>query len=189
MSDFSQTASVTCREEVFLDLSVSLRRPDANHSVSGHAPNVPASNPLFRLLTQAEPLLSASPSAAFYGGCPDPSLHRTNALLSVTLPKPALPVTRSTLPDNCNRKSRNFNVGRPMQQLLKLRDSIPLVKRLILQLFGFIALSFTWMFSRLADVQEWFTRPSLSLEDCLSDFFSQAELNGENKYHCDRCNK
>ncbi|KAF5402560.1 Ubiquitin carboxyl-terminal hydrolase 20/33 [Paragonimus heterotremus] len=180
---------VTCREEVFLDLSVSLRRPDTNHSVSGHAPNVPASNPLFRLLTQAEPLLSTSPSSAFYGGCPDPSPHRTNALLPVTLPKPALPVTRTALPNNCNRRSRHFNVGRPMQQLLKLRDSIPLVKRLILQLFGFIALSFTWMFSRLADVQEWFSRPSLSLEDCLSDFFSQAELNGENKYHCDRCKK
>lgn len=35
----------------------------------------------------------------------------------------------------------------------------------------------------------WVYQPTLSLEDCLGDYFSQAELNGDNKYSCERCKR
>ncbi|KAL5286289.1 USP20 family protein [Megaselia abdita] len=61
------------------------------------------------------------------------------------------------------------------------------------------ALSFTTAFYKLSFeswfmwfwnlIRSWFWGPSISLEDCLTSFFSADELKGDNMYSCDRCQK
>lgn len=61
------------------------------------------------------------------------------------------------------------------------------------------ALSFTQSFYKLSFeswflwfwnlIRSWFWGPSISLEDCLTSFFSADELKGDNMYSCDKCQK
>ncbi|XP_054709372.1 ubiquitin carboxyl-terminal hydrolase 20-like [Uloborus diversus] len=47
---------------------------------------------------------------------------------------------------------------------------------------GWFSSFFSWMLS-------WFWGPSVSLQDCLSAFFSADELKGDNMYSCEKCKK
>ncbi|XP_071948143.1 ubiquitin carboxyl-terminal hydrolase 20-like [Antedon mediterranea] len=44
----------------------------------------------------------------------------------------------------------------------------------------------SWMYNVLVN---WFWGPKVTLEDCLSAFFSSDELKGDNMYSCDKCKK
>lgn len=44
----------------------------------------------------------------------------------------------------------------------------------------------TWMFSWM---KSWFVGPTITLQDCLSAFFSADELKGDNMYSCEQCKK
>ncbi|KFM63704.1 Ubiquitin carboxyl-terminal hydrolase 20, partial [Stegodyphus mimosarum] len=47
---------------------------------------------------------------------------------------------------------------------------------------GWFSSLFGWIFN-------WFWGPCITLQDCLSAFFSADELKGDNMYSCDRCKK
>ncbi|BFZ20469.1 hypothetical protein BsWGS_23508 [Bradybaena similaris] len=47
---------------------------------------------------------------------------------------------------------------------------------------GWLAWMFSWM-------KSWFIGPIITLQDCLSAFFSADELKGDNMYSCDKCKK
>ncbi|GFN91413.1 ubiquitin carboxyl-terminal hydrolase 20 [Plakobranchus ocellatus] len=47
---------------------------------------------------------------------------------------------------------------------------------------GWIAWVYSWM-------KSWFVGPNISLQDCLSAFFSADELKGDNMYSCEKCKK
>ncbi|XP_031574370.1 ubiquitin carboxyl-terminal hydrolase 20-like [Actinia tenebrosa] len=47
----------------------------------------------------------------------------------------------------------------------------------------------SWMMSILDWVKRWFYGPQVTLQDCLSAFFSADELKGDNMYSCEKCKK
>jgi hypothetical protein len=46
-----------------------------------------------------------------------------------------------------------------------------------------------WIWEWIDWVMAWILGPSVSLQDCLSAFFSAYELKGDNMYSCDKCCK
>jgi ubiquitin carboxyl-terminal hydrolase 20/33 len=46
-----------------------------------------------------------------------------------------------------------------------------------------------WIWEWIDWVMAWILGPSVSLQDCLSAFFSADELKGDNMYSCDKCCK
>ncbi|KAG5450555.1 Ubiquitin carboxyl-terminal hydrolase 20 [Clonorchis sinensis] len=175
--------NVSCREEVFLDLSLSLRRPfpTEHPSTKGfrRGSNI---RPFDCLQPQADADSNQSSVRSYSGLRPARGEINDGHTISAMF-------LNNSISDTTNIGSTSRFSTNPLQQLIKFRDSMPFIRRMLAPLFGFIALSISWIFARLSDVQDWMTRPNLSLDDCLSDFFSQAELNGENKYYCERCKK
>lgn len=47
----------------------------------------------------------------------------------------------------------------------------------------------SWLGSMLDWIISWFWGPTISLQDCLSAFFSADELKGDNMYSCEKCKK
>jgi len=48
---------------------------------------------------------------------------------------------------------------------------------------------YSWIWEWIDWVVAWILGPSVSLQDCLSAFFSADELKGDNMYSCDKCCK
>jgi ubiquitin C-terminal hydrolase len=48
---------------------------------------------------------------------------------------------------------------------------------------------YSWIWEWIDWVMAWVLGPSVSLQDCLSAFFSADELKGDNMYSCDKCCK
>ncbi|THD26007.1 Ubiquitin carboxyl-terminal hydrolase 20 [Fasciola hepatica] len=174
---------LSCREEPFLDLSLSLQRSETVHTTDSHLTSDALGSATFKF--------KSSPS--------HPSREPLGTTTRLVLPtdpthvKHPSPSAKSiTLAAQENSQARPSRRALPLnlwQPLSSFNYPVSLAVRLVAQLFALFAISWAWVTARMNSVRGWVYQPTLTLEDCLADYFSQAELNGDNKYSCERCKR
>ncbi|CAH8501699.1 unnamed protein product [Schistosoma margrebowiei] len=159
------------REESFMDLSLSLTKPTVQ-TYSSSSVDQSAKSSLMNGSISTGSLLKNGPVYL-----------KTSNDLQQTLPSKSTSRRYST-PRGSKIKSSLFTLPSVVGRLV---TGIPWLLTMLLTLTH-IFLSYVQSF--LPSPKQWIDKWStLTLEDCLSHYFSEAELVGENGYFCGRCNR
>ncbi|TRY74991.1 hypothetical protein TCAL_13266 [Tigriopus californicus] len=130
------------------------------------------------------------PASRLVAMCPPRSPVRITPTIRTRRPK----VYRSVITDifdgklissveclSCNKVSTTTEAFQDLSLPIPTQDTLAALRSQPVN-DGWMAWAYSWMFG-------WYYGPNISLNDCLSYFFSADELKGDNMYSCEKCKK